>query len=69
MKNDFTKEEWETCIKVLQVLSRDPGKSLDTMSLKGLVTKLYRRAKKDNKQLAAEAQINKPVVSTHLLSL
>lgn len=69
MKNDFTKEEWETCIKVLQVLSRDPDKSLDTLSLKGLVTKLYKRAKKDNKQQAAEALLNKPVVSTHLLSL
>ncbi|SDG12538.1 SDR family NAD(P)-dependent oxidoreductase [Chitinophaga filiformis] len=69
MKNDFTKEEWDTCIKVLQVLSRDPDKSLDTLSLKGLVTKLYKRAKKDNKQQAAEAILDTPVVSTHLLSL
>lgn len=30
MENEFTREEWETCIRVLQVLSREPEKSLDT---------------------------------------
>lgn len=69
MENEFTKEEWDACIKVLKVLSRDPDKSLDTLSLKGLVTKLYKRAKKDNKLQAAEEQQNKPAITTGVLSL
>ena len=69
MENEFTKEEWDACIKVLQVLSRDPDKSLDTLSLKGLVTKLYKRAKKDNKLQVAEEQQNKPVIAMGVLSL
>jgi NAD(P)-dependent dehydrogenase (short-subunit alcohol dehydrogenase family) len=69
MKNEFTQEEWDACIKVLQVLSRDPEKSLDTQALKGLVTKLYRRAKKDNKQTRVEVQTNKLIASTQLLSI
>lgn len=55
MERAFTQEEWEACIKVLQVLSRDPEQSPDNMILKGLVTKLYKRAKKDNKAAVAEA--------------
>lgn len=52
MSNEFTQAEWDACIKVLQVLSRDPDQSLDTLTLKGLVTKLYKRAKKDNREQA-----------------
>jgi NAD(P)-dependent dehydrogenase (short-subunit alcohol dehydrogenase family) len=55
MPNEFTQAEWDACIKVLQVLSKDPDKSLDTMTLKGLVTKLYKRAKKDIKQQTTQA--------------
>jgi NAD(P)-dependent dehydrogenase (short-subunit alcohol dehydrogenase family) len=69
MENEFTREEWETCIKVLQVLSREPEKSLDTQRLKGLVTKLYKRAKKDNRQNNAVLQTSKLIDSTQLLSL
>ncbi|WP_212004071.1 SDR family NAD(P)-dependent oxidoreductase [Chitinophaga sp. HK235] len=59
MENEFTREEWDTCIRVLQVLSRDPDQSPDNMVLKGLVTKLYKRAKKENKAAAAVEAINK----------
>jgi NAD(P)-dependent dehydrogenase (short-subunit alcohol dehydrogenase family) len=69
MKNEFTQEEWDACIKVLQVLSREPEKSLDTQVLKGLVTKLYRRAKKDIKQTRVEVQTSKLIASTQLLSI
>lgn len=55
MPNEFSRAEWDACIKVLQVLSKDPDKSLDTMTLKGLVTKLYKRAKKDLKQQTTQA--------------
>lgn len=50
MPNEFTQAEWDACFKVLQVLSRDPEQSLDTLTLKGLVTKLYKRAQKDNRE-------------------
>jgi hypothetical protein len=33
------------------ILSRDPEKSLDTQVLKGLVTKMYRGAKKRTKKI------------------
>src|ERR1043165_5170822 len=69
MEKEFTQEEWNACIKVLQVLSRDPDKSLDTNTLKGLVTKLYRRAKKDNKQNKFEERIRPLITSTDFLSL
>lgn len=68
MNNEFTQEEWDACIKVLQVLSRDPEKSLDTQLLKGLVTKMYRRAKKENKQNRVEEQVRTLITSTDLLS-
>ena len=68
MKNEFSQEEWDACIRVLQVLSRDPEKSLDNEILKGLVTKLYRRAKKDKKHHQAELQISKLTTSTQFLS-
>jgi NAD(P)-dependent dehydrogenase (short-subunit alcohol dehydrogenase family) len=46
MKESFTPEEWKICIKVLQVLSRAPEEALDVMTLKGLLTKLYKNAQK-----------------------
>lgn len=55
MSNEFSQAEWDACIKVLQVLSRDPDKSLDTLTLKGLVTKLYKRAKKDQRDVTTQS--------------
>ena len=46
---DFTQEEWEKCIKVLKILAKDPDKGLDINVLKGLVTKIHKQAKKQNK--------------------
>lgn len=69
MKNEFTQQEWDTCIKVLQGLSRDPDQSLDTLTLKGLVTKLYRRAKKDNKLANEAAQEQLLITAATSLSL
>lgn len=54
-QKSFTEAEWNTCIKVLQVLSRQPEAALDEMVLKGLVTKLSRAAKKRNRIRAANA--------------
>lgn len=55
MPKEFSQAEWDACIKVLQVLSKDPDKSLDTLTLKGLVTKLYKRAKKDIRKETTQA--------------
>ena len=46
---DFTQEQWDNCIKVLKILSKDPDKGLDINTLKGLVTKIHKQAKKQNK--------------------
>lgn len=42
----FTPEEWEVCIKVLQALARDPFCGPDTQTMKTLVTKIHKGAKK-----------------------
>jgi NAD(P)-dependent dehydrogenase (short-subunit alcohol dehydrogenase family) len=42
----FSPEEWQACIKVLQVLSRNPKLAEDSPVMKGLVAKLNRQARK-----------------------
>ncbi len=42
----FSPQEWQACLKVLQVLSRNPDAAPDTFQLKGLVTKLHKQARK-----------------------
>ncbi len=42
----FSPQEWQACLKVLQVLSRNPEAAPDTFQLKGLVTKLHKQARK-----------------------
>lgn len=66
---DFTQEEWENCIKVLRVLAKEPDKGLDTNVLKGLVTKIYKKAKKLNKEKVKEAKITKSLENIDVLSL
>ncbi len=68
MTHEFSQQEWDTCIKVLQVLSRDPEQSLDNLVLKGLVTKLYKRAKKDKKEAELDIIINKVITDSEKLS-
>jgi NAD(P)-dependent dehydrogenase (short-subunit alcohol dehydrogenase family) len=51
---NFTQEEWDNCIKILQILVKEPDKALNINTLKGLVTKLHRQAKKENKAKALE---------------
>jgi NAD(P)-dependent dehydrogenase (short-subunit alcohol dehydrogenase family) len=54
---NFTKEAWDNCIHVLQVVARDLDASLDTDTLKGLVTKIYKKAKKRNKAVALQERV------------
>lgn len=43
---NFTKQEWEHCIKVLNELKQDPFQNPDNPLLSGLITKIYKTAKK-----------------------
>lgn len=43
---NFTQEEWEHCIKVLNELKKDPFQNPDNPLLSGLITKIYKTAKK-----------------------
>jgi NAD(P)-dependent dehydrogenase (short-subunit alcohol dehydrogenase family) len=43
---NFTQEEWEHCIKVLNELKKDPFQNPDNPLLSGLITKVYKTAKK-----------------------
>jgi len=69
MDQHFTQQEWEACIKVLKALSRVPELSPDNDTLKGLVTKLYKRAKKERKLEMREMTAEQPVANTQLLPL
>ncbi len=51
---DFTKEEWETCLKVLNILKDDPFNNPDNQLFSGLITKLSKAAKKAKKADARE---------------
>lgn len=65
---DFTQQEWDNCIKVLKVLAKDPDKGLDINTIKGLVTKIYKKAKKQNKEKAFQDKAEAIIVSTQNLS-
>lgn len=43
----FSKEEWQTCIKVLQALKDDPFENPDNDLFAGLITKIHKNAKKN----------------------
>lgn len=46
----FTKQEWETCIKVLQILKEDPFRNPDNDVFGALITKIHKTAKKHRRQ-------------------
>ncbi|PWV57036.1 SDR family NAD(P)-dependent oxidoreductase [Chitinophaga sp. S165] len=50
---EFSQQEWDKFYEILQFLGKHPFDSPDTDRLKGLVTKIYKTAKKDIKQTAA----------------
>lgn len=43
---NFSETEWESCIKVLNELKKDPFQNPDNLLLSGLITKVYKTAKK-----------------------
>lgn len=47
---NFSKNEWETCIKVLNALKDEPFLNPDNKTFSGLITKIHKNAKKQNRQ-------------------
>lgn len=47
---NFTQNEWESCLKVLTVLKDEPFLNPDNQTFSGLITKIHKNAKKQNRQ-------------------
>src|SRR5262245_35809444 len=54
MSIPFTNEEWAACIKVLRAVSEDRALAPDMDVLKGLVTRVYRDARKERRRSVRE---------------
>lgn len=46
----FTRNEWESCLKVLNALKDEPFHNPDNQVFSGLITKIHKNAKKQNRQ-------------------
>lgn len=46
----FTQNEWESCLKVLNALKDEPFQNPDNQIFSGLITKIHKNAKKQNRQ-------------------
>jgi len=47
---NFTKDEWDTCLKVLTELKKDPFHNPDNTRFASLITKIHKQAKKTNRK-------------------
>lgn len=61
MKNDspFTTSEWQTCLKVLTALKDNPLQNPDNQIFSGLISKIYKTAKKQQKATSNQRQQQK----------
>jgi hypothetical protein len=64
MEHGFTTDEWEACLKVLNILKNDPFNNPDNLTFKTLVTDIYRQAKKQQKR---EARVNRRLSDVEIL--
>lgn len=53
---NFTQQEWEHCIKVLKELKEDPFNNPNNLLFSGLVAKIYKKAKKQKGDKAAQTK-------------
>lgn len=53
-QQQFTKEEWEACIKVLNFAKENPHDVPDELLFKGLITKIHKQAKKNIAKVNAQ---------------
>ncbi|MHA3774802.1 SDR family NAD(P)-dependent oxidoreductase [Verrucomicrobiota bacterium sgz303538] len=54
MSSPFSHDEWKACIKVMRAISDDPSVNPDVELLKGLVTRIYRDARKERRRTAKD---------------
>ncbi|WP_312392795.1 SDR family oxidoreductase [Chryseobacterium sp.] len=47
---NFTQNEWEICLKVLNALKDEPFSNSDNQTFSGLITKIHKNAKKQSRQ-------------------
>lgn len=47
---DFSPEEWKSCLKVLSILKDDPNKVPDLEQVKGLVSRIYKSARRERRK-------------------
>lgn len=47
---NFSQNEWESCLKVLNALKDEPFENPDNKTFSGLITKIHKNAKKQNRQ-------------------
>ncbi|MCD1118632.1 hypothetical protein [Chryseobacterium turcicum] len=47
---NFSQNEWESCLKVLNALKDEPFLNPDNKTFSGLITKIHKNAKKQNRQ-------------------
>lgn len=45
---NFSQNEWESCLKVLNALKDEPFLNPDNKTFSGLITKIHKNAKKQN---------------------
>jgi len=68
--HNFSKEEWETCIKVLSELKNDPFNNPDNELFSGLIVKIHKAAKKlkRNKNTQERNQIDLDTLARSTIS-
>lgn len=49
-EENFSQNEWESCLKVLNALKDEPFLNPDNKTFSGLITKIHKNAKKQNRQ-------------------
>lgn len=64
MERKFNNEEWETCLKVLNIIKDDPFNNPDNQKFKTLITSIYKKAKK---KIQKEVLENKRTIDHELL--
>lgn len=65
----FSQQEWENCLKVLEVLKKNPLQNPDNEHFGTLITKIYKTAKKQIKQSAAMQRKKADEETTHQTSI
>lgn len=61
IQNNFSEDEWKTCIKVLEILKENPFDNPNNQLFKTLITAIHKKAKKDIRQSEYEIRRSEDV--------